>query len=144
MRDPLLPGILQAVSTNGIIGVNGGEITLLGHTLTVPAGAVSHPTVFTLTVLPTGYVEVNLTATLTSVLGLVLNVGGDGFLEPVPVSLSYARATNVTDPSKLTIVHVPGLLGYRNMEPVPSQVDTVHKTVHANLEHFSRYSLAMP
>lgn len=144
VKDPLLPGILQAVSTNALIGVQGGQITLLGHTLTVPAGAVSQPTIFTLTVLPTGYVEVNLTATLTSVLGLVLNVGDDGFLRPVPVTLSYARATNVTDPSKLTVVHLGGLLGYKNIQPVPSTVDPASKTVTADLEHFSRYSLAMP
>ena len=144
VEDPLLPGILQAVSTNGVIGLNGGQLSLLGHTLTVPAGAVSQPTVFTLTVLPTGYVEVNLTATLTSVLGLVLNVGEQGFAKPVPITLSYARATNVTDPSELTVVHVGGLLGYRNIQAVTSQVDTTSQTVTAELEHFSRYSLAIP
>jgi len=144
VKDPLVPGLLQAVSTNALIGVEGGQITLLGHTLTVPAGAVSQPSIFTLTVLPTGYVEVNLTATLTSVLGLVLNLGEQGFLKPVPVTLSYARATNVTDPSELTIVHAKGLLGYRYLEPVPSTVDTVTETVTAELEHFSRYLLAYP
>lgn len=144
VKDPLVPGIVQAVSTGSLIGVDGGQISLLGHTLTVPPGAVSRPTIFTLTVLPTGYVEVNLTATLTSVLGLVLNVGEQGFLKPVPVTLSYARATNVSNPSRLTVVHAGGLLGYRSLEPVPSTVDTAKKTVTADLEHFSRYLLAMP
>lgn len=144
LRDPLLPGLVNSISTSALIDLNGGSITLLGHTLTVPAGAVSKPTLFTLTVLPTGYVEVNLTATLSSVLGLVLNVGEDGFDKPVPVTLSYARATNVKDPSKLTIVHLKGLLGYRQIEAVPSRVDTAGKTVTADLEHFSRYSIAMP
>lgn len=142
--DPLVPGITSSLSSSALIGLDGGTVTLLGHTLAVPAGAVPQPTLFTLTVLPTGYVEVDLTATVSSVLGLVLNVGSEGFLKPVPVTLTYSRATNIDAPGELQIVHLRGLLGYRDMMPLPSRVDLRNQTVTADLEHFSRYSIAMP
>lgn len=143
VRDPILSGV-PSLQLSEVIGVSGGTISLLGHTLTVPPGAVNQPSVFTLLVLPTGYVEVDLTATVSGLLGNLLNIGAQGFSTPVPVTLSYSRATNVKNPEDLTVVYLPGLLGYRNIQPVPSQVDTVNKTVTAELRHFSRYALAFP
>jgi len=143
VKDPLLPGITQSVSTGSLIGLSGGSISLLGHTLTVPAGAVTSPTLFTLTVLPTGYVEVDLLATVNSLLG-VLDFGSKGFAKPVPVTLTYSRATNVASPSKLKVLRIKSLLGYGQYEVMPSTVDTYKKTVTAPLDHFSRYTLAYP
>ena len=143
VRDPLLPGILNAVSTGSLIGFNGGSISLLGHTVTVPVGAVTKPTLFSLIVLPTGYVEVDLTATLTSILG-PFDVGAAGFQKLVPVSLSYARGTNVSDPSQLKVLRIKSLLGYGNYEVMPTTVNTTTKTANTQLDHFSRYTLAMP
>jgi len=144
VREPLLSPVSQILSTSGLIGINGGSITLLGHTLTVPSGAVTQPTLFVLSILPTGYVEVELEASVSSLLGTVLNVGGQGFLKPVPVTLTYSRATNVSDPRKLKIVHLKGLLGYKEMVVLPTRVDLEKKTVTADLEHFSRYAIAIP
>ena len=45
-----------------LLGSDGGILALLGHILEVPAGAVSEPTLFSMTVLQNGYVEVELTA----------------------------------------------------------------------------------
>src|SRR5690606_21121475 len=104
--------------------------------LTVPLGAVSQPTLFVLTVLPTGNVEVYLLGTRSTLLGL-LNIGSLGFSEPVPVTLTYSRSTNVTDPSKLFVLRAKGLFG--QPQPLPSTVDTVTQTVTADLDHFSRY-----
>jgi hypothetical protein len=142
VKAPLLS--LQELSISGLIGVQGGQITLLGHTLTVPAGAVGQPTLFVLTVLPTGYVEVDLEASLTSLLGGLLDIGGSGFLKPVPVTLSYAAGTNVSDPRRLTILRVNSLLGYGKYEVMPSRVNLTGKTVTTELDHFSRYVIAMP
>src|SRR5690606_11105780 len=112
--------------------------------LLVPPGAVSQPTLFSLVVLPTGYVEVELGAVVNSLLGLVFDVGEQGFLKPVPVTLSYSGATNVSDPSGLQIARVNSLLGYRNLEALPSTVDPQAQTVTAHLDHFSRYLLVRP
>jgi hypothetical protein len=142
VKAPLIS--LSEVSISGLIGVQGGQITLLGHTLTVPAGAVDQPTLFALTVLPTGYIEVDLEASLRSLLGGLLDVGGDGFLKPVPVTLSYAAGTNVSDPRRLVILRVNSLLGYSKYEVMPSRVNLTGKTVSTELDHFSRYVIAMP
>jgi hypothetical protein len=45
---------------------------------------------------------------------------------------------------KLTILRVPEVPGYGRYEPIPSTVDTVGRTVAAELDHFSRYTLAIP
>ena len=142
VKAPLLS--LGDLSLSNLIGINGGEISLLGHTLVVPVGAVTKPTLFLMTVLPTGYVEVDLTASVTGLLGSLLDVGSKGFLKPVPVTLSYAAGTNVTDPSRLTILRVTSLLGYKRYAVMPTVIDYEAKTVTAELDHFSRYVIAMP
>lgn len=144
VRAPLLASAGDLLSVNGLIGGEGGQLTLLGHTLTVPVGAVTEPTLFVMTVLPTGYVEVSLEASISTLLRGLLDIGGRGFLKPVPVSLSYAGATNVADPSRLTILRVTSLLGYGKYEVMPSRVDRAARTVTTELDHFSRYVIAMP
>jgi len=138
---PLISLPLQLQVTD-LISLNGGSITLLGHTLAVPAGAVTSPTLFTMLLGLNGYIEVNLEALSPSLLGGLLNIGGHGFRRPVRVTLSYANAADVVDPSRLVIVHLPGLWGYETAEPVPTTVDPVRKTVTAELDHFSRYAIA--
>lgn len=124
-----------------LLGSDGGILTLLGHILNVPAGAVSEPTLFSMTVIQNGYVEVELTATPKSLLNSLFfwrKVEEVQFNKPVGLSLSYARATNVTDPSRLKIMRVnPD----GRHEILPSVVDTVKKTVTAELDHFSRYCM---
>jgi hypothetical protein len=145
VKDPILSlsGITTSVKTSAIIGFNGGSISLLGHTLTVPVGAVTSPTIFVMTVLPTGYVEVDLLATVNTLLG-VLDVGSKGFAKPVPVTLTYSRATNVGTRTNLKVLRIKSLLGYGTYEVMPSTVDTYNKNVTAPLDHFSRYTLAYP
>lgn len=132
-----LPLPVPDLSTSSIIGVSGGQISLLGHTLQVPAGAVTVPTIFTMTVLTNGYIEVELTAMVSSLLGTV-SVGEKGFKKPVTLTLTYARSPDKLDPSKLLIVYVNG----SKLEPLPSSVNTVTKTVSAQLSHFSKYAMA--
>lgn len=136
---PLLGLPLQVTD---LISLKGGTLTLLGHTLIVPPGAVNSPTLFTMLIGLNGYVEVHLEALSPSLLGGLLNIGGRGFRKPVRVTLSYANASNVGDPNDLVIVHLPGWWGYSTAEPLPSTVDPVRKTVTAELDHFSRYALA--
>jgi len=138
---PLLGLLPLQLQVSDLISLNGGSISLLGHTLTVPSGAVTSPTLFTMLLGLNGYVEVHLEALTPTLFGL-LNIGGNGFRRPVRVTISYANAVGVTDPSKLVIVHLPGLWGYNRAEPVPTTVDPVRKTVTAELDHFSRYALA--
>lgn len=140
-------GLLSSLTTlhvSELIGIDGGELTLLGHTLTVPAGAVDEPALFTLTVLADGYVHVDLMAVRLSLLGLI-DIGAQGFDEPVEVTMTYERATNVPrrkqndlvilrlNPDGFDAVH----------EVMPAQVDKKSKTVTTWLDHFSGYCMAM-
>jgi hypothetical protein len=117
------------------IGKDGGELTLLGNTLTVPAGAVDRPTMFVLSVLAGDSIQVELIAYDPE---LYEDVGGKGFGVPVTLALSYAEAEEDLDPETLTIVHIK-----TDGEPVvlESTVDTENEVVSADLSHFSRYAL---
>jgi hypothetical protein len=142
-NDPLLPGLLQGqLSITGLLGTVGGTLDVLGHSIFVPKGAVSKPTLFTVFALPGGYVEVDLRAGLRGILGILIDIGGRGFNEPVTVTLSYERSTNIPDPSKLVVLRLNGLFG--EPEVIPTTVDPVNKTVSAKLDHFSRYAIAFP
>lgn len=136
VSDPLsitLPNLVAAK----LIGPAGGSISLNGHSIVVPSGAVSLPTLFTMVALTEGHIAVDLSA-VAWLLGRLIDVGERGFSKQVTLTLSYANATGITDPSKLRIVHVNG----SQSEVLPTTVDTVNKTATAKLDHFSRYCLA--
>lgn len=138
----LLSDVLSLKVTK-LIGYEGGELTLAGHTLTVPRGAVRSPTLFVLELLPTGYIEVDLTAMqlLNRLLGGLLNV--TEFRRDPVIEMTYSRATNLPeDLDRLLIVYAPGLLGYRDLEPLESEVDEERQVVRAKLPHFSRFCMA--
>ena len=63
---PARGGAAGAESAARMIGPAGGSVELAGHRLVVPAGAVSHPTRFTLRLVDAGFVEVDLKAARAS------------------------------------------------------------------------------
>ena len=137
-------GSLTELRVSELIGIEGGQLTLLGHTLTVPAGAVTEPTIFSLTALPTGYVQVDLLAVRLE-FGQLLNVGASGFDRPVRVELTYERATNVgaDDEDDLVILRLDPEGLWAVHEVMPSEVDRQERTVSTWLDHFSGYCMAM-
>jgi hypothetical protein len=134
------PALLGDLDISKLIGLTGGTISIQGITLTVPSGALSTPTLFTVLALPTNVVDGSFTAIVSNLLGLVTDVGGIGFKKPVTITMSYARATNVKDPSRLFIVYYD----YANnrLVKLPSTVNTKTKTVSAQTDHFSKYGMA--
>jgi hypothetical protein len=134
--------LVQANNTGGLLGISnilgilGGTLNVGGHTLVVPAGAVLQPTLFTMLRLPSPYIQVQLTAVSGNLFNLI-DIGGRGFEEPVQLSLSYANAIGVTDPSHLRIAELKwnGTLG----EVLPTTYDATNKTVTAYLPHFSSW-----
>ena len=139
IEDQLDPSV-NDLSVGRVIGLEGGSVKLLGHSIHVPLGAVSQPTLFTMTVVTNGYVEVDLLA--LGGLGGLIDVGSAGFAQPVTVRLTYARSPNVTDPARLLILRKlgPGYQG--SYEVMPTRVNTTTKTVEAELDHFSSYVMA--
>jgi hypothetical protein len=135
-----VPAGLGDHSVSGLIGSNGGSIQLAGHSVTVPAGVIGQPTVFTMTVPASGPVQVELTAVRSGAFGRDRNVGAAGFDgQTVTLTLSYAWATNAGDPTDLVILrmHRDG-----TAEPLPVTLDAAGMRVTADLDHFSRYALA--
>jgi hypothetical protein len=135
----LLPGLPRTVE---LIGAAGGVVELLGHSLTVPPGAVAQPTLFSIAALPRGRIEVELLALSIDLFGRSHDVGSGGFHngKTVRLTLSYARATNVSDPSRLVVLHVSD---DGAVDPLPTVVDGDARTVTVELAHFSRYCMAI-
>lgn len=134
-----LPRSLPALQVSRVISVLGGSVSLAGHSLSIPAGAVTLPTVFTLTLMPTGHVDVELTGVLTSLLGRDVDVGAAGLRRPASLTLTWARASNVDDPHRLRIARVANDV----TELLATDVDSGSRTVSTALEHLSRYVLVI-
>lgn len=126
--------LTSQLTLSTLIGPTGGKVSLLGHVLTVPKGAVTVPTIFTMLVLPTGFIEVELAA-LLPILGT--DVGGS-FTKPVTLKLTYKRSPDAIDPARLLIVRVNGT----EYEPLVSTVNIDAEAVSAKLTHFSKYAMA--
>ena len=119
-----------------LIGSAGGSITVNGHTLKVPAGAVGQSTWFMLKVVASNAVHVDLKAWRAA----------DG--QPVtqfpivPVKLTLdASGLGQVDPG-LLIVYLRDDTYDGRKEAVPSTVDLNAGTVTGYLTHFSSYALA--
>lgn len=135
-----VPSSLLELEVSEIIGSGGGSLALGGHAIEVPAGAVDEPTLFTMTLLTSGYVEVELSAVVDGLLGGVLDVGAEGFGdETVALTMTYDWATNVDDPGDLLILR---MRDDGTVEPLPVVLDREARTITARLEHFSRYCMA--
>lgn len=130
------PGHPQVVT--GLFGVLGGLLNVDGHGLAVPRGAVLRLTLFSMETVAGPVIDVDLNAFENNLVNRVLARVGL-FNRPVTVELSYAEATNVTDPSRLVIVrvHDDGTL-----EVLPTRVDRNRRVVTAELDHFSKYAMA--
>lgn len=124
-----------------MIDADGGSLELGGHRLTVPAGAVTHPTRFSLKLVENGFIEVDLRAAQVSAAGKQVDVGKRGFATAVTLQLSYELAERVNDPASLFIAWVKP---DGSLQPLSSSYDPDTRTVTAPLDHFSRYGLATP
>jgi hypothetical protein len=142
MRDSA--GFTIARETDPAVGVvtaeideNGGSLNIGNHVLTVPAGAVDAPTIFTMTKL-VDEIEVGLTATRL----LPNDVGSQGFNVPVKLSLSYANAAAV--PANAASMKVVWVKANGQLMAQPTEVDASGAAVIGTLEHFSSYAIAIP
>lgn len=118
-----------------------GELVIGRHTLTVPEGAVSVPTTFTM-VKPWGRdLEFSLTATATGANGETIDVGGNGFLKPVTLTANYTGSTIPMNEESLVVAWLrpDGII-----EVQETVVNTSEKTVSSELSHFSAYVIATP
>ena len=119
-----------------LIGPVGGLLEVNDHDLSVPPGAVPHPTLFSMEIVEGRTVVVDLRAVDPET---GADVGGKGFKVPVTLALSY-------DDLKLNRRQIDDLVIVRihddgTYERLPSVVNKDTKQVSAKLDHFSRYGL---
>lgn len=126
-------------SVEGVIGREGGMLTLGNHLLLVPAYAVSAPTTFRMVKEDGDHVRLKLTASRYS----DNDVGSRGFDRPVKLMLSYKSASNVSS-SSLGSMSVMYIRPDQRVEPLPSTVNYYDRWVGTDLRHFSEYGIGWP
>ncbi|HEY7768004.1 hypothetical protein [Longimicrobium sp.] len=127
---PLECPVATATSATATIGALGGVLEAGGHRVVIPANAVLFPTSFTMTVPASRYVEVDVKAA---------GLEHFEFLQPVVLSLSYARCTRTDiDRESLRIYYVDS--DTRAILEDKGGVDNkLTRTVTTVTDHFSGY-----
>ena len=90
------PG-LNTQSASALIGAAGGSLSVGGQVMTVPAGAVPSPTLFTMTVPPGRYMEVDISAA---------GVEHYTFARPVSITVDYSRCRGQEIPLSLAAWYI--------------------------------------
>ena len=90
--------VSESRSATATLDVLGGTVSLDGHSISLPAGAVLLPTQITLTVPASNYMEIDIRAN---------DLESFEFEEPVSVVLSYQRCTRANlDKEALRVWHI--------------------------------------
>jgi hypothetical protein len=142
----LITGITNVARTKNVekgnkavalIMPTGGSISVDGHTLKVPAGAISQPTWFSMQIVEASVVHVRLRA-WRALDGVAVTQFPN---EPVRLTLDASHLEKL-DPTGLVIVYLRDGTYEGARETVPSTVNTSNWTVTGYLSHFSSYALA--
>jgi hypothetical protein len=113
--------------------LDGGTISVGGTQIAIPAGAVTTPTLFTVTVPASKYVEVEITA-----------LGVEHFLfdRDVTITIDYGRCTRSDiDAAPLTAWYIDGITD-TPLSPMGGVDDKVARTVTFTTGHLSSYAIA--
>jgi len=123
----------QSASSFGLLGLLGGVVSLGGNSVALPVGAVSLPTLITLRVPASSYVEVDVTANqLVSFL----------FRRPVSITIDYSRCPSEATAGKtLTVWHIDRQTKAL-LEPMGGVDDPVRRRITFETGHLSGYAIA--
>ena len=123
----------ETVSETSLVTSLGGIVTVGGTSISIPPGAVLEPTLITVTVPASTYMEVDVTA--NELLHFV-------FEQPVTISVSYARCTRGDiDKSPLSAWYIDSSTKTL-LEAMGGVDDKVARTVTFTTGHLSGYALA--
>lgn len=119
-------------SVSATIGIDGGVLSLDGHEVAIPVGAVLLPTEFTLTVPASNYVEIDVRA-----------AGQEhfDFLEPVALTISYSRCTRSNIDKKTLRVFYIDSASNAILEDLGGTDDKTARSVTTSTDHLSDYAL---
>jgi hypothetical protein len=118
-------------SRTDVIDARGGSLQLEGHSIDIPAGAVSAPTAFTISVPASLHLEVDVSA--------AGNVHYR-FAKPVVMTISYKRCAR-QDPASLTVWYIDQATG-SPIEPMPGVDDKRRRSITFLTDHLSGYAIA--
>ena len=121
-------------STSALISpLLGGTISLDGTSIAIPAGAVTTPTLLTVTIPASRFVEVRITA---------LGVAHFLFEQDVEITIDYGRCTRSDiDANPLSAWYIDGLTG-TPLENMGGVDDKQARTVRFSTDHLSSYAIA--
>ena len=124
----------QSFTATAIIGREGGTLSVGGATMTLPRRAVNRPTLFTMTVPASQYVEVEIVAE---------NRPHFNFDKRVSITLDYSRcgADAAADSKPLAAWHIDPS-SKRLIEQMPGRDDRRSNSVSFGTDHLSGYALA--
>jgi hypothetical protein len=126
-----------------VVGPQGAYFESGKYSLAIPAGAVTEPTLFTVTVLGDGYYSAEFHATRVDELGNTVDVGAQGFNVPLVVTFPY-NAKKFPDPSKLAIAWLKDGTYTGELLPLTTVADKRQQKLSALLHHFSSYAVVIP
>lgn len=120
-----------------VIDWRGGDVRVGGHVLSVPNGAVTEPTRFTVEVVAGPFVQVSLSAK---------SVANGSPVRTFPIELRLRlnyRDAVVTQEGRLGVAYLVDGTMHGRREATPASVDVFGKFVEARLSHFSTYALVI-
>ena len=121
------------VQSSGLVTPLGGTVSAGGTTITVPPGAVLLPTTITVTVPPSQFMEVDITAN---------DASSFVFQLPVTVSLSYARCTRSDiEKDALSVWYIDSATKAL-LQNMGGGDDKTARTVTFTTDHLSGYAVA--
>lgn len=125
--EPIVCGRGNGASAANAVGEGGGTVTVNGHALSVPAGAVNGRTTFRITEREDGHV------------GVEVEPHGTRFRRPAMLTLNYQRCGPDADRfSELRILEVRSGTT-QVLRTLPTRVDAQKRMVTAQLDHLSGY-----
>ena len=111
----------------------GGIVSAAGSSISLPAGAVALPTLITVTVPASKYVEIDVTAN---------NLASFLFDQPVSITIDYSRCSRTDiDREPLEVWHIDPLTKLR-IETMESVDNKENRTITFTTGHLSAYAIA--
>ena len=125
--------VSETRSTSATLGLLGGTVSLDGHSITLPAGAVLVPTQITLSVPASNYMEIDIRAN---------DLESFEFEKPVTIVASYARCTRSNlDKEALSAWHIDTTTKAL-LEDMGGVDDKAARTVTFDSGHLSGFAIA--
>jgi len=122
-----------ARTTQAVIGPLGGTLSLAGTTIGIPSGALSVPTLITLTIPASPYMEIDVRA--NDLLSFVFN-------RPIGVRIDYSRCTDpVVNQARLSVWHIDAQ-SKALLENMGGTDNKTANTIDFTTGHLSNYAIA--